>query len=91
MNLIIKQNFSTKSLLSLLCLALRKSLVPDDINEISAKKQKATNLANQLLQKLIPEVQQTPDYIAEVVTTTGERLRNIEQVNISVQALNETS
>lgn len=63
----------------------------DDINETSTKTLEVTNLANQLLQKLIPEVQQTADHIAEVVTTAAKLLRNIEQVNISVQGLNETS
>lgn len=63
----------------------------DDINDTSSKTLETTNRANQLLQKLIPEVQQTAEYITEIVATATEQLRNIEQVNTSVQGLNEMS
>jgi methyl-accepting chemotaxis protein len=72
-------------------LAERSKQAADDISETSNKTLNTTNQANQLLQKLIPEVQQTANYIAEVVASANEQLRNIEQVNISVQELNETS
>ncbi len=72
-------------------MAERSKQAADEISTLSTHTANVTNQANQLLQKLIPEVQRTAELIDEVVATATEQRKNIEIVNISVQELNEMS
>ncbi len=72
-------------------LAERSKKAADDIGETANRTLETTNIANKLLQKLIPEVQQTSEYMADIATASSEQGQNLEQVNLSIQEINETS
>ncbi len=72
-------------------LAEQSKQAAHDIGKTANSALDTTNQAGKLLQKLIPEVQQTSEYMAEIVTTASVQLLHIEQVNLSVQEVGETS
>lgn len=72
-------------------LAEKSRAAADEISKISDNTHKVTSLANDLLQKLIPQVKQTASLVGEVLSLTKEQQTNMGQVNVSLQELNHVS
>ncbi len=72
-------------------LADRSRAAADEITKISKKTVQATFSANQTIQDLIPAIQETGTLIQNVAEISGEQTQSVEQVNISVQQLNQNS
>jgi methyl-accepting chemotaxis protein len=72
-------------------LAERSKQAADEISALASRTVKVTSQANVLLQKLTPEVKQTAQLIQEVVAIATEQMQGMDQVNISIQELNQVS
>jgi methyl-accepting chemotaxis protein len=72
-------------------LAERSKIAADDISYLSNRTVKTTQESNRLLQKLIPDVNQTSKLIQDIAKLTSEQLANMDQINISIQELNLVS
>ncbi len=72
-------------------LAERSKIAADDISFLSNRTVKTTQESNRLLQKLIPDVNQTSKLIQDIAKLTSEQLANMDQINISIQELNLVS
>ncbi len=72
-------------------LAEQSKQAAHDIGETANSAYHTSNKAAKLLQNLIPEVQETSANMADIITKASVQLQYIEQVNLSVQEIGETS
>jgi methyl-accepting chemotaxis protein len=71
-------------------LAERSRVSADEISQISDRTYKTTQQATETILNLIPVIQETSTLIDDVASTASEQALHVDQVNISIQELNET-
>ncbi len=71
-------------------LAERSRISADEISQISDRTFKTTHQATETILNLIPIIKETSTLIDDVASTSTEQALHIDQVNISIQELNET-
>ena len=72
-------------------LAEKSRQAADEIIELSNDVVSATNLTNQLIADLIPDIQKNSELMDEVTASSNEQISDIESINLSVQELNNSS
>ena len=72
-------------------LAERSKTAADDINQLSETTLGLSNETNQMLVKLVPEIEKTVALVKGISAASGEQNLGVTQVNNAVQLLNSTS
>lgn len=70
-------------------LAERSRLAAEEIVSISDKGKSLTGIAREAMRSLLPEIQRTTELVQEIALSSSEQENGAEQVNGSVQKLNE--
>ncbi len=72
-------------------LAERSRVAGIEINNIAKSTVEKTNQANELLMKMIPEIANAATLVQEIAAASIEQNNGVEQVNISLQGMNEST
>jgi methyl-accepting chemotaxis protein len=70
-------------------LAERSGGAAAEIGEISSTSVEVAEMAGEMLDKLVPDIQKTADMVKEISAASREQAAGVDQISISIQKLNE--
>ncbi|MEK6743068.1 MAG: methyl-accepting chemotaxis protein [Nitrospirota bacterium] len=72
-------------------LAERSGAAAADIGELSTTSVEVAEMAGEMLDKLLPDIQKTADMVQEISAASREQAAGVDQISTSIQKLNEVA
>lgn len=72
-------------------LAERSGAAAAEIGEISATSVEVAEMAGEMLDKLVPDIQRTADMVKEISAASREQTEGVDQISMSILKLNEVA